>query len=147
PSLAQAVGVGATVLLLVVLLDLARGRLKKALDHHFRREKLQLDRTLARMSEAVARLVDPPTLARQLLQSTADLLGVERGAVYLREGDPSLYRLADTLGEPPPLTELPPGCPLVEELLKNRCLCRRPPQINGHGPALEQMPAARQLRF
>ncbi|MBI1915273.1 MAG: hypothetical protein HYS12_11120, partial [Planctomycetes bacterium] len=81
PSLAQAAGVSATVLLLLVVLDAARGRLKKVLDRHFRREKLQLDRTLQRMSQAVARLVDAPTLARHLLHATADLLGVERGAV------------------------------------------------------------------
>src|SRR5207237_3175889 len=114
PTFAQAVGVGGTVLVLVVLLDLVRGRLKKALDRHFRREKIQLDRTLQRMSQAIAQLVDPPTLARRLLSTTTELLGVERGAVYLRDGDPALYRVADSLGPPPPLAELPPGCPLVE---------------------------------
>src|SRR5207302_1815601 len=114
PSLSQQSGFSTTVRALLAVLDLARGLLKKALDRHFRREKLHLDRTLERMSEAVAQLVDPPTLARHLLRSTADLLGVERGAVYLRDGEPALFRLADHLGEPPPLTELSSGCPLVD---------------------------------
>jgi transcriptional regulator with GAF, ATPase, and Fis domain len=145
PTLAQALGVGGTVLLLVVLLDLARGRLKKALDRHFRREKIQLDRTLQRMSQAIAQLVDPPTLARRLLGTTTELLGIGRGAVYLREGDPALYRLADSVGEAPPLTELSPGCPLIEALQNEGRIGLHPqePGQNGHN----ETPALRQLHF
>jgi transcriptional regulator with GAF, ATPase, and Fis domain len=143
PSLTQALGVAGTVLVLLVVLDAARGRLKKALDRHFRREKLHLDRTLRRMSEAIGQLVDPPTLARRLLQTTTELLGVERGAVYLREGDPPLYRLSKCIGPPPELTELSHGCPLVEELLAHERLCvlDRGIPANGHDAtgALRQM--------
>jgi transcriptional regulator with GAF, ATPase, and Fis domain len=114
PSLGQAVGVGSTALFLLVVLDLARSRLKRALDFHFRREKHQLDRTLKRLSQAIEQLVDPPALARRLLHTSAELLGAARGAVYLRQGEPPLYRLADSLGPPPPLTELSSGCPLIE---------------------------------
>jgi transcriptional regulator with GAF, ATPase, and Fis domain len=146
PSLAQAAGVSATVLLLLVVLDAARGRLKKVLDRHFRREKLHLDRTLRRMSQAVAQLVDAPTLARSLLHSTADLLGVERGAVYLREGEPALYRLAAVLGDPPRLPVLPPGQPLVEELRSHGNLSPHPSHANGNGAAHDTLPALRQLR-
>ncbi len=143
PSLAQAVGVAATVLVLTVLLDLARGKLKRVLDRRFRREKNQLDLTLQRMSQAVAQLVDAPTLARRLLRSTADLLGAARGAVYLREGDPALFRLADALGAPPPLAELPPGCPLVESLRVDGVVrCPAAPRENGHPAA-----AVRQLQL
>jgi transcriptional regulator with GAF, ATPase, and Fis domain len=144
PSFGQALGVSCTVLMLMAVLNLARSRLKKALDRHFRREKYQLDRTLQRMSEAVSQLVDPPTLARRLLRTTADLLGTERGAVYLREGEPPLYRVADSLGAAPSLTELPPGCPLVEELQVHGSLGIRPPSVNGAG---DPPPAWRQLRF
>jgi transcriptional regulator with GAF, ATPase, and Fis domain len=145
PSLVQALGVAGTVLLLVILLDLARSKLKKALDRHFRREKIQLDRTLLRMRQAIGQLVDPPTLAHHLLTTTTELLGVERGAVYLRQGDPPLYRLADSLGQPPPLTELSSGCPLVEELLRHGRLCldRSRVESNGTDPG----PARRQLHF
>src|SRR5262249_30608837 len=110
-TLAQGLGVAGTVLLLVGVLNLARGRLKNALDRHFRREKGNLDRTFQRMSEAIDQLVDSPALAHRLLRTTSELLGSPRGAVYLRQGDPAVYRLADCVGDPPPLTELSPGSP------------------------------------
>jgi transcriptional regulator with GAF, ATPase, and Fis domain len=116
PSLQQAFWVSTTALVLLVVLDLFRSRLKKVLDRRFDREKYQLDRTLRRMGQAIEQLVDPPTLARRLLQACADLLNVARGAVYLREGDPPIYRLAGCLGPTPPLTELSLGCPVVEAL-------------------------------
>ena len=86
PSLTQALLVSGTALVLLMALDLMRGRLKSVLDHHFRREKHQLDRTWRRMSEAIEQLVDSPTLARRLLQTSAELLGTAGGAVYLRAG-------------------------------------------------------------
>src|SRR5262249_48090789 len=82
----------------------------------FRKEKHQLDRILRRINQAIEQLVDPPTLARRLLQTSADLLSARQGAVYLREGQPPLYRLADYLCPVPSLTELSPGCPLIETL-------------------------------
>jgi transcriptional regulator with GAF, ATPase, and Fis domain len=141
PSLTQTVWVVATVLLLMLMLDLARSRVKKALDRRFYREKYQLDRTLRRMGEAIEQLVDPPTLARRLLQASADLLGVPRGAVYLCEGDPPLYRLAGSLGPPPPLTELSSGCPLIESLRARGVLVAR------FAPGIVNEPAQRQLRL
>ncbi len=48
PSLSQALTVSSTALVLLLVLDLARGRLKSALDRHFRKEKHSLDRTLQR---------------------------------------------------------------------------------------------------
>jgi transcriptional regulator with GAF, ATPase, and Fis domain len=120
PSLQQAVGVSAAALVLLLVLDWLRGRVKRRLDRYFHREKSQLDRTLRRMSQAVERLVDPPTLAGRMLRETAELLAIGHGAVYLREGEPARYRLADHLGPAPALTELPPGCPVVEALLPAR---------------------------
>jgi transcriptional regulator with GAF, ATPase, and Fis domain len=114
PSVMQALLVSATALVLLVALDLMRARLKGVLDHHFRREKHQLDRTWRRMSEAIEQLVDSPTLARRLLQTAAELLGVGRGSVYLREGDSPLYSLTHAIGTAPTLTELSSGCPLIE---------------------------------
>ncbi len=116
PSLSQALTVSSTTLVLLLLLDLARGRFKSVLDKHFRKEKLSLDRTLQRLRLAIDQLVDPPTLAHRLLQTAGELLGVGRGAVYLRQSQPSLYELADVLGPTPPVEALPAGCPLVEAL-------------------------------
>jgi transcriptional regulator with GAF, ATPase, and Fis domain len=141
PSLTQTFWVIATVLVLMLILDVARGQVRRALDRRFYREKYQLDRTLRRMGQAIEQLVDPPTLARRLLQASAELLGVPRGAVYLREGDPPLYRLAGALGPPPPLAELSSGCPLVEALRARGAVVARP------GPASADDPSVRQLRL
>jgi transcriptional regulator with GAF, ATPase, and Fis domain len=126
PSLGQLLAVCGTALLLVVALDLIRTRLKNVLDRHFRKEKHQLDRTLLRMRETLEQLVEPPTLARRLLQSATELLGARRGAVYLRQGEPTLYALTATQGTAPALTELPPGCPLIEALPTRGCLRTQP---------------------
>jgi transcriptional regulator with GAF, ATPase, and Fis domain len=116
PRLSEALSVSATALLLVFVLDVARGRVKKVLDRRFSRNKSQLDQTLQQMSQAVADLVDPRSLAQRLLGATAELLGVARGAVYLRDGDPPIFRLAGHVGVPPPLSELAPGFPLIEAI-------------------------------
>ncbi|MHB1425092.1 MAG: hypothetical protein ACYC3I_18120, partial [Gemmataceae bacterium] len=116
PSFGQALAASGTVLLVLFVLNIVRGRLTAILNRHFRREKSQLDRTLQRMSQAIEQLVDPPALAHRLLHTSAELLGASRGAVYLRQGDPPLYHLTEALGPAPTLTELSSGCPLVETL-------------------------------
>ena len=141
PSLSQALTVSTTALILMLALDLARSRLRKALDRRFNREKHQLDRTLRRMGRAIEQLVDPPTMAQRLLQASAELLGVPRGAVYLRQGEPPLYHLAGSLGLPPPLTDLPPGCPLLSALHKGGSVMARP------RPGMPLTPAQRQVQF
>ncbi len=140
PSLGQALSVSTTALVLLLALDLVRGRVKRALDRRFDRQKDQLDRTLERMRQAVEQLVDPPTLARRILQACGDLLHVTRGAVFLREGEPPIFRLAGHLGgSPPPLAELTAGCPLIEALQARKAL------VVWSGPATD--PGQRQLKF
>lgn len=139
PSLGQALLVSTVALVLTLVLDLARSRLKKVLDRRFHRDKSHLDRTLRQMGQALEQLVDPPTLARKLLQASSDLVGVSRGAIYLREGHPPLYRLADALGTPPALNELASGCPLIDALQSTPSL-----QARSRFPA---DPAQVQLRF
>jgi transcriptional regulator with GAF, ATPase, and Fis domain len=122
PSLGQVLAASSTMLLMLIGLNLIRGRLTAALNRHFRREKNQLDHTLQRMSQAIEQLVDPPTLAHRLLHTSAELLGANRGAIYLRQGDPPLYHLTEALGPAPALAELSSGCPLVETLLSQGAL-------------------------
>src|SRR5262249_48286825 len=110
-ALSQALTVSTTALVLMLALDLARSRLRRALDRRLSHEKSQLDRTLQRMGQAVAQLVDPPTLAQRLLHASAELLGVPRGAVYLLQGEPPAYRLTGSIGPEPPQTELSPDSP------------------------------------
>jgi transcriptional regulator with GAF, ATPase, and Fis domain len=146
PSVWQALTVSSAALVVLLALDLVRNRLKTVLDRHFRHEKYQLDRTLRRMRDAIEQLVDPPALARRLLHTSADLLGASRGSVYLRQGEPPLYQLADTLGPTPPLVELSSGCPLVEYLQTQGSLW-----VNSRfalpGAPARAAPAQRQLHF
>jgi transcriptional regulator with GAF, ATPase, and Fis domain len=116
PSLSHALTVSITALVLMVVLDLARGRLLKALDRRFHRQKYQIDSTLQRLGQAVQQLVDPPTLANRLLHASAEVFGVPRGAVYLREEDPPRYCLAGSFGPAPAQTELPLDAPLPAAL-------------------------------
>ena len=141
PPWLQALAVSGVALVLLLTLDLIRGRIRRVLDRRFYRDKYQLDRTLRRMSEAVEQLVDPPALARRLLQISADLFGAAQGAVYLRAGDDPLYRLSESLGPPPPLNELSSGCPLVEVLQARAGFVAR------SRPGRTAEPAQRQLQF
>ena len=50
------------------------------------------------------------------------VVGVPRGAVYLRQGEPPLYRLASSLGPPPELQELSSGFPLILDAGSNPLL-------------------------
>jgi len=141
PDLSQALSVSTIALVFMLLFDRARSRIKKALDRRFYREKHQLDRTLQRMGQAIDQLVDPPTLAKQLLQASAEVLNVSRGAVYLRQGEPPLYKLTESLGPAPPLLELSSGCPLVEAILRRGSVLAA-----ANGSPLSD-PVRRQLRF
>lgn len=116
PSLIQMLSVAATAMLLMMLMDLGRSRLQRVLNRLYHRDKNQLDLTLSRMSQVVERLVDPPTLARQLLATAAELLGSPAGAVYLRPQQPGGFTLAATLGPPPALSELSFSSPVVAAL-------------------------------
>jgi transcriptional regulator with GAF, ATPase, and Fis domain len=139
-SFSQAVLLSTTALVVLCLLDLARSRLKRTLDRSLSRQKHQLDRTIRRMGQAIEQLIDPPTLARKLLHSSAEVLSVVRGAVYLREGEPPIYRLVDSIGAPPSLVELSAGCPLIEDIIARSATVAefRTGLLN---------PAQRQLRF
>jgi transcriptional regulator with GAF, ATPase, and Fis domain len=144
-SFDQVLMASGTVLLVLFGLDRLRGRLMTRRYRHFRREKSQLDHTLQRMSRAIEQLVDPPALARRLLHTSAELLGASRGAVYLRQGDPPLYQLTETIGPAPALAELSSGCPLVETLQSQGALTL--PLTAGSGVAAVSTPGPRQLHF
>lgn len=139
PEFKDAVLVSTTALLLMLILDQARSRFKKALDRRFSRDKSQLDRTLQQMSQAVQQLVDPPALAQRLLQATTELMGVSRGSVFLRQGDPPLYRLQGSLGSTPSLEELSSGCPLIEALKEGNIVSLRQRSTPGQTPAQRQL--------
>ncbi|HEX4589967.1 MAG TPA: sigma 54-interacting transcriptional regulator, partial [Gemmataceae bacterium] len=133
----QALWVSGVALIMTVGLDLARSRLWRALDRRYRRDKTQLDQTLKLLGETVEQLVDPPTLARRLLRAATDLFGVARGAVYLRDGDSTSFRVAGGTGPIPPAEELAGDSPLIAALGRFETI----PPRTGPGPfdALAQL--------
>ncbi len=136
----QAAWVSSIALLLLIGLDLFRWRLRRGEGRRFHREKYQLDKTLRRMSQAVDQMVDPPTLGRRMLHALADVLGFERGAIYLPEENGAMLRLSASLGEPPPLPELGEDSTLLAALQQSPLVLRPEP-----GKARE--PAHRQLEL
>jgi transcriptional regulator with GAF, ATPase, and Fis domain len=122
PSLGQIIWVSCTFLILLVILDWARGRFQRSLENRYRRDKHQLDRTLHQLSEAIEHLVEPPVLVRYLLNACTELLLVSRGSFYLSEDDPPLFRLAGAIGPAPEFTELTPDGSLVASLERQTLL-------------------------
>ena len=76
PTLPAALTVSTTALIFVLALDAARSRFQRVLDRRLSRNKLQIDQTLRQMSQAISQLVDPPVLAKTLLGTVADTLGI-----------------------------------------------------------------------
>lgn len=112
----NAVAVGLTAMLIVVVLGWIRDRFQKALDRRFFHEKYQLDKAMRRLSKAVDQLIEPTQLARQMLQSVLDAVGAERGAVYLRDKAGRNLTLAAQIGLPSAVNRLDAASPLASEL-------------------------------
>lgn len=110
-----AITVSTAALLFVLILDAARSRIQAAVDRRFSRNKSQLDRTLEQMSQAVSQLLDPPALTQRLLTAVAETFGATRGAIYLKN-DRGGFRVTASLGDTPPLTELPADSPLLDAM-------------------------------
>jgi len=121
----QATWVSTISLVLLVLLDLFRWRIRAALDRRLFRAQHQLDRTLQRMSQAVEQLVDPPTLSKRLLHALAELLDFQQGSVYLRAGDGDPFRLAAHIGPVPERGQLAVTSPLVQALEQSPLVRKR----------------------
>lgn len=139
PSLEQAFWVSGSSLVLIVGLDLARSRLRRALDKRYRRDKTQLDRTLQQLGEAVEQLVDPPTLVRRMLRATADLLGVSDGAVYLRGDDPAAFRAVGSIGRDPGFAEIVADGPLASDLRRFDVVPPRAVGASADGAAVREL--------
>jgi transcriptional regulator with GAF, ATPase, and Fis domain len=114
----QSLVVIATVIVSLVGVGWGLDRFRAAIERRFYRDKGQLDRAMRKMGEAVRNLADPARVAQRMLEATADLLNLERAAVYLRSAEGDSFRLAAALGVPPELRELPMTHPVVEGLMK-----------------------------
>ncbi len=139
PRFSEAATFSAVALLLLLVLDQARGRVRKFLDRRFAKQKTQLDRTLQRMGQAIEQLVDPHALAMKFLNATTELLGATQGSVFLRQGDPAFYRLAGFQGSAPSIGELPPGSPLIDALQLGKAIDSRFKPYEPLSPAQKQL--------
>ncbi|AMV36429.1 Transcriptional regulatory protein ZraR [Planctomyces sp. SH-PL62] len=108
----------ATVSVIVVLFisEVARGRFQRILDRRFFREKYKFDQAMQKMRLAVGSLVDRETLGKRLLEGTAEVLRLEWGALYLADGASGRFELAASHGPAPDEAVLEPDDPLVSRL-------------------------------
>jgi transcriptional regulator with GAF, ATPase, and Fis domain len=120
PRLNETLAVSASALLLLVVLDQARWRIRKALDRRYSHDQSQLDRTFERMGKAIEQLIDSQALVQKLLQSTTDLLAVQQASAFVRDGE--RLKLAGSVGAAPPMAELELSFPLCESLVQGRVM-------------------------
>jgi transcriptional regulator with GAF, ATPase, and Fis domain len=113
----NALAAGLTTMLVVVFLGWVRDRIQRALDRRFHREKHRLDRALRLLGEAVDQLVEPSILARQLVQAARDVVGAERGAVYLLDRQNIQLELAHRVNWPHLPDSIATDSPLVPGLV------------------------------
>ncbi len=85
----QAIAGGIAALLIAILLDIARSRLKRLLDRRLRRDRQILEETLQQMTRTIDSLLDEGQLAQTFLPIAGDLIRTRSGAVYLIDS-PSL---------------------------------------------------------
>ncbi len=99
---------GGTVIVILILSEVARERFQKAIDRRFYREKYNFDQAMQKMRVAVGSLVDRATLGRRLLEAAAEVLRLEWGAIYLVESPRAPLRLAAWHGSAPDEQALAP---------------------------------------
>ena len=105
-----------SVIVVLILSEIARGRFQRVIDRQFFREKYKFDQAMQKMRLAVGSLVDRVTLGRRLLEGAVEVLRVEWGAVYLREPAESAFHLVACHGPRPEELALSMDNPLVVKL-------------------------------
>ncbi|WP_165069595.1 sigma 54-interacting transcriptional regulator [Paludisphaera rhizosphaerae] len=132
----------ATVSVIVVLLvsEVVRGRFQRVLDRRFFREKYKFDQAMQKMRLAVGSLVDRQTLGKRLLEGTAEVLRLEWGALYL-EGDEGRFELAASHGPAPDESVLEADDPLAMRLRETPSVrqSHSPTSGGAHDPAADSM--------
>jgi transcriptional regulator with GAF, ATPase, and Fis domain len=83
----------ALVIAALGILTFAKDRLQQVIDRSFNRSRFPLDQAMVPLVHGAAALGNPETMAQRLLGACRDLLGVERAAIYLREGDDGAFPL------------------------------------------------------
>jgi len=81
------------VIALLLMLHLVRDRLTRWIDLRMIGERFQLDRAMQPLIQSAGGGQNPEQIARRLLISCRELLGVDRAALYLRETDEGAFPL------------------------------------------------------
>jgi transcriptional regulator with GAF, ATPase, and Fis domain len=105
-----------SVIVVLILSEVARGRFQRVIDRQFFREKYKLDQAMQKMRLAVGSLVDRITLGRRLLEGAVEVLRVEWGALYLCEESDEAFHLVACHGPTPDEQTLAADNPLVSRL-------------------------------
>jgi transcriptional regulator with GAF, ATPase, and Fis domain len=105
-----------SVIVVLILSEIARGRFQRVLDRRFFREKYKFDQAMQKMRLAVGSLVDRTTLGRRLLEGTAEVMRLEWGALYLADVESGAFELAASHGPTPDDHVLEATNPLVARL-------------------------------
>ena len=111
-----AIAAAISVIIVLILSELARGRFQRVIDRQFFREKYKFDRAMQRMRLAVGSLVDRVTLGRRLLEAAAEVLHLEWGALYLGDSPGGPLQLVASHGPAPDEHLLAAAHPLVARL-------------------------------
>jgi transcriptional regulator with GAF, ATPase, and Fis domain len=105
-----------SVIVVLILSEVARGRFQRVIDRQFFREKYKFDRAMQKMRLAVGSLIDRVTLGRRLLEAAAEVLRVEWGALYLSDAPGRPLRLVASHGPAPDERLITPDNPLAVRL-------------------------------
>ncbi len=132
---------GVVALAILILSGPIRERAQRAIDRRFSREKYKFDEAMQRMNLAVGRLVDRATLGRRFLETAADTLRLEWGAIYLAEEAGGPLALAAWHGPEPDERSLAATNPLIERLREVGTVRapRAEAQGQSHDPATDTM--------
>ena len=105
-----------SVIVVLILSEVARGRFQRVIDRQFFREKYKFDQAMQEMRVAVGSLVDRITLGKRLLEGAVEVLRVEWGALYLCEPSEKAFHLVVCNGPTPDQQTLAMDNPLVVRL-------------------------------
>jgi transcriptional regulator with GAF, ATPase, and Fis domain len=117
-----AVAAALSVIAVLVVSEIARGRFQRVIDRQFFREKYKFDRAMQKMNLAVGSLVDRLTLGRRLLEAASEVLRLEWGALYLADAPGKAFQLVAAHGPPPEQKSLDADNPLVARLQRSATL-------------------------
>ena len=105
-----------SVIVVLILSEVARGGFQRVIDRQFFREKYKFDQAMQKMRVAVGSLVDRITLGKRLLEGAVEVLRVEWGALYLCEPSEKAFHLVVCHGPTPDQQTLAMDNPLVIRL-------------------------------